>query len=88
MRLFITTLSMGSVIAFGYALAGYGGSLFGREVRVDYISLGLLLGFAFAGLALWLWYRHREEFFFDGSSDGIDEPRSGEADRDPGEGGE
>ena len=63
MRLFITTLSMFSVISFGYALAGYGGTLFGREARLDYIIFGLLLGFAFAGTALWLWYKHREDFF-------------------------
>ena len=63
MRLFITTLSMGSVIAFGYALAGYGGALFGGGMRTDYIVLGLAFGFGLGGLALWLWYRHRDEFF-------------------------
>ncbi|MBQ9564653.1 MAG: hypothetical protein IJU98_03595 [Synergistaceae bacterium] len=63
MRLFITTLSLFSVIAFGYALAGYGGTLFGRPVRMDYILWGLGAGFAFAGLAIGLWRRHREDFF-------------------------
>ena len=63
MRLFITTLSLCSVIAFGYALAGYGGTLFGRPVRMDYILWGLGLGLGCAASALWLWHRHKEEFF-------------------------
>ena len=54
MRLFITTLSLSSVIAFGYALAGYGGSLFGRGIEAGHVLWGLLFGGAFAGLALWL----------------------------------
>lgn len=65
MRLFITTLSMFSVISFGYALAGYGGTLFGREMQINYIIFGLGLGFLFAGTALWLWYKHREDFFME-----------------------
>lgn len=67
MRLFITTLSLFSVISFGYALAGYGGSMFGGRMRMDYVLWGLLAGFAFAGLALWLWSRHKAEFFLDGT---------------------
>ena len=67
MRLFITTLSMFSVIAFGYALAGYGGGLFGGEYRGAYIGWGLALGFAFAGVALWLWNVHKDEFFVEGT---------------------
>ena len=63
MRLFITTLSMLSVIAFGYALAGYGGTFFGSPLRVDYIVLGLGTGFLTAGIALYLWYKHRKDFF-------------------------
>jgi hypothetical protein len=63
LRLFITTLSMFSVIAFGYALAGYGGTLFGYPMRIDYIVLGLAAGFGFAAAAMWLWYRHRNDFF-------------------------
>ncbi len=63
MRLFITTLSMFSVIAFGYALAGYGGTLFGRPARMDYVGFGLAAGFGFAAAAMWLWHRHRNEFF-------------------------
>ena len=43
MRLFITTLSMSSVIAFGYALAGYAGYAFGRG-RKDYIVIGIIAG--------------------------------------------
>lgn len=65
MRLFITTLSMFSVIGFGYALAGYGGSLFGNQMRMDYVTFGLLTGFLTGGLALVLWYRHRKDFFYD-----------------------
>ena len=64
MRLFITTLSMFSVIGFGYALAGYGGTLFGNAMRIDYVSFGLLTGFLTGGLAMILWYRHRKDFFF------------------------
>lgn len=63
MRLFITTLSMLSVIAFGYALAGYGSSLFGEAVKLDYVAGGLGAGFLFGGLAMLLWYRHRKDFF-------------------------
>ncbi|MBQ9527098.1 MAG: hypothetical protein IJR68_05755 [Fretibacterium sp.] len=63
MRLFITTLSLLSVIAFGYALAGYGRTLFGQPAKMDYILLGLLAGFVCSGLALWLWHRNRDKFF-------------------------
>ena len=63
MRLFITTLSLLSVIAFGYALAGYGGTLFGQPARMDYILLGLSAGFICGGLSLWLWIRNRDKFF-------------------------
>ena len=75
MRLFITTLSMFSVIAFGYALAGYGGTLFGRPVRMDYIVFGLAVGFVCAGTALWLWYRHREDFFIPDSEGTAEDSR-------------
>ena len=76
MRLFITTLSMLSVIAFGYALAGYGGTLFGYPVRIDYILFGLAAGFGFAAAAMWLWYRHRNDFFT--PVDGAEETRGAE----------
>ncbi|MBQ7543344.1 MAG: hypothetical protein IJT02_00180 [Synergistaceae bacterium] len=63
MRLFITTLSLLSMIGFGYALAGYGTSLLGNPVRVDYVVGGLAAGFACAGLALGLWYWKRRDFY-------------------------
>lgn len=56
MRLFITMLSMTSVIAFGYALAGYAGHVLGHG-RKDYIVLGLALGLLSGTLSLWLWRR-------------------------------
>ena len=55
MRLFITTLSLLSVIAFGYALAGYGRTLFGQPARMDYILLGLLA-------AKWGWMLFHSSF--------------------------
>ena len=63
MRLFITTLSLLSMIGFGYALAGYGTSLLGNPVRTDYVINGLAAGFACALLALGLWYWKRKDFF-------------------------
>ena len=51
------------VIAFGYALAGYGSSLFGGGVKMDYVVGGLAAGIVCGGLALLLWYRHRKDFF-------------------------
>ena len=63
MRLFITTLSLFSVIAFGYALAGYGSSLFGNAINIQYVIGGLSCGFIFGGLAMFLWYSHRKDFF-------------------------
>jgi membrane protease YdiL (CAAX protease family) len=56
LRLFILVLCMGSVGAYGYALAGYAGGLWGRG-RTDYIVWGLLLGTALAASALRLWKR-------------------------------
>lgn len=52
-----------SVIAFGHALAGYGGTFFGYALRNDYIVFGLGGGIFCAALALILWYRHRKDFF-------------------------
>lgn len=63
MRLFITTLSLFCVISFGYALAGYGSTLFGNPANLEYVFGGLGAGFFFGGLAMFLWYRHRKDFF-------------------------
>ncbi|MBQ7559964.1 MAG: hypothetical protein IJT20_06930 [Synergistaceae bacterium] len=63
MRLFITTLSLLCVIAFGYALAGYGSSLMGGAINTDYVIKGLGAGAVCGGLAMILWYRHRKDFF-------------------------
>ena len=78
MRLFITILSMTSVIAFGYALAGYAGYALGRG-RKDYIVLGLALGFLTGSLSLWLWKRWMALF--------LEETDSGEAEHSDGDGG-
>ena len=71
MRLFITTLSMSSVIAFGYALAGYAGYAFGRG-RKDYIVIGIVAGILTSSLALWLWKRWMPYFLEAPSEDGED----------------
>ena len=63
MRLFITTLSLLCVISFGYALAGYGSSLFGGGVKLDYVIGGLGAGLIFGGLAMALWYWKRNDFY-------------------------
>ena len=63
MRLFITTLSLLSVISFGYALAGYGSSLIGGAVNSGYIIKGLGGGVICGALAMILWYRYRKDFF-------------------------
>ena len=78
MRLFITILSMTSVIAFGYALAGYAGYALGHG-RKDYIVLGLALGFLTGSLSLWLWKRWMPLF--------LEETDSGEAEHSDGGGG-
>ena len=74
MRLFITTLSLLSIIGFGYALAGYGTSLLGNPVRTDYVINGLCSGFFCGLLALGLWYWKRKDFFdYDNDSQNISE---------------
>lgn len=65
MRLFIITLSLLSIISFGHALAGYGRTLLGLPMKLDYLTFGLAGGFAFGLLALWLYYRHRKDFYID-----------------------
>lgn len=69
MRLFITTLSLLCVISFGYALAGYGSSLFGGGVKLDYVIGGLGAGLAFGGFAMILWYWKRNEFYENDEND-------------------
>ena len=75
MRLFITFLSMGSVISFSYALAGYGGRLFDKG-RADYVVFGLLGGFLFAGLALYLWKKNLPSFFLIQEDSAEDDPEA------------
>ena len=55
MRLVILMLSMGSVTAYGYALAGWGISFFGAEMNYLYVMGGLSGGTLSAALAIWLW---------------------------------
>ena len=64
MRLLVTFLSAGTLILYGYALAGLGGYLFGKG-RMDYIVWGLLLGSVTAAAALYLFKKHPEAFFKD-----------------------
>ncbi|NLL37880.1 MAG: hypothetical protein GX256_10235 [Fretibacterium sp.] len=68
MRLFITLLSLGSMISFGYALAGYGGKLFGRG-RTDYVVVGLIAGLTMAALSLYLWKKYLPSFLEDVQED-------------------
>lgn len=62
MRFVVLLLSMGSVVLFGYALAGMGGYLLGRG-RIDYIVTGLLGGFTAAIAALLLWRKYLDMIF-------------------------
>ena len=61
MRLFILALSMGSVVSFGYALAGYGGHAFGKG-RTDYVVWGLVGGVVLALAAMTLWKKWMPRF--------------------------
>lgn len=54
MRFIVLILSMGTVVLYGYALAGLGGFFFGRG-RPDYIIFGLCAGTFSAAAALILW---------------------------------
>lgn len=54
MRFIVLLLSMGSVVLYGYALAGLGGYFFGRG-RPDYFILGLGAGTLSAAASLFLW---------------------------------
>lgn len=64
MRIIVLLLSMGTVILYGYALAGMGGFLFGKG-RMDYIVWGLSFGSITATAALWLWKRTMHLYFDD-----------------------
>jgi hypothetical protein len=55
MRLIILMLSIGSVVAYGYALAGWGVKLLGGEINYNYVVGGLSSGTISAFLAIWLW---------------------------------
>lgn len=57
MRQFVLLLSMGTIVLYGYALAGMGGYLLGRG-RIDYILFGLLGGSLSAWAALFLWKKY------------------------------
>jgi len=57
MRLIILMLSMGSVVAYGHALAGWGAKFFGAEMNYPYVIGGLSGGTLSAALAIWLWKR-------------------------------
>mgnify|MGYP006991333173 CR=1 FL=1 len=57
MRFTVLLLSMGTVVLFGYALAGLGGYFFARG-RPDYIVFGLAGGILTAAVALFLWKKY------------------------------
>ncbi len=62
MRLIVTVLSMGTVVAYGYALAGLGGFLFGRG-SLHYIIGGLIGGTICGAAAIILWRKNIAEFY-------------------------
>lgn len=57
MRQIVLVLSMGTIVLYGYALAGMGGYLMGRG-RADYIVLGLGMGSILAASAIFLWKKY------------------------------
>ncbi len=57
MRQAVLVLSMGTIVLYGYALAGLGGYLAGRG-RPDYIVFGLGLGTMAGAAALFLWKKY------------------------------
>ncbi len=57
MRQFVLLLSMGTIVLYGYALAGMGGYLLGRG-RIDYVLIGLFGGSISAWAALFLWKKY------------------------------
>lgn len=62
MRFIVLLLSIGTLVAYGYALAGLGGYLWGKG-SMDYIVWGLILGTLSAVIALILWKKHPEAFY-------------------------
>jgi|GEM_PF-459623 O-antigen/teichoic acid export membrane protein len=62
MRLLVTALSIASVFAYGYALAG-AGMYFVKGTHTDYIFWGLLGGTVFAAAALFLYRKFPGAFF-------------------------
>lgn len=62
MRLLVTALSIASVFAYGYALAGAGMYIV-KGTHADYILWGLLGGTACAAAALYLYHRFPGAFF-------------------------
>ena len=76
MRLFIITLSLLSIISFGHALAGYGRTLFGLAMNVNYVAFGLSGGVIFGLIALWLYCRHKKDFYINDDEDYEHESRA------------
>jgi hypothetical protein len=71
-------LSMGSVIAYGYALAGWGVNIFfGAEINYPYVIGGLSGGTISAILAIWLWksWLLKEINYLETTADPIDIPQ-------------
>lgn len=62
MRTLVTGLSIATLIAYGYAIAGIGGFLLGKG-RIDFITWGLTCGSICAALALYIWKKHPEAFY-------------------------
>ncbi len=62
MRLIVTILSMSTVVAYGYALAGLGGFLVGKG-SLHYIIWGLIGGTICGAAAIILWRKNIAEFY-------------------------
>ena len=78
MRLFILMLSMGCVILYGYALAGFMGYSFGNP-RPDYILWGFSLGSLCGVAALCLWKKWMPHYLIETEEDkNEDENNNGE----------
>lgn len=64
MRFLVLVLSLGTLVLFGYALAGMGGYLMGKG-RPGYILWGLSCGAASGAAAIFLWRRNLSAFFYE-----------------------